>query len=50
MKDFGFDGVDEKTLRRERAKARELRKTRWWQQKISKGVCYYCHKQLSEFE
>ena len=44
MKDFGFDGVDEKTLRRERAKARELRKTRWWQQKISKGVCYYCHK------
>ncbi len=39
---FGFDGVDEADLRREKAKARELRRTRWWQHKIARGVCHYC--------
>ncbi|MCF6290470.1 MAG: HNH endonuclease [Desulfobacterales bacterium] len=39
---FGFDGVDDATLRRERAKARELRKSRWWKRKLAQGVCYYC--------
>ena len=43
---FGFDAVDEATIRRERAKARELRKTRWWQQKTSSGLCYYCNKKV----
>jgi 5-methylcytosine-specific restriction protein A len=47
-----LDGVSEQTIRRERAKARELRKTRWWQQKTASGVCYYCgkivkHRELS---
>lgn len=40
--DFLFDGVDEAVLRRERAKARELRKTQWWRNKVAQGVCYYC--------
>ena len=40
---FEFDGVDEKALRRERAKARELRQSRWWKTKVAKGECYYCH-------
>jgi len=39
---FHFDGVDEVEIRREKAKARKLRKSRWWQQKLSTGVCYYC--------
>lgn len=47
MMDFGLDGVDEKILRRERAKARELRKSRWWQRKIAKGVCYYCRSKVA---
>jgi 5-methylcytosine-specific restriction protein A len=47
-----LDGVSEQTIRRERAKARELRKTRWWQQKTASGVCHYCggrfaHHQLT---
>ena len=37
-----FAGVDDAAVRREKAKARELRKSRWWQGKISKGQCYYC--------
>lgn len=43
---FSLDGVDESVIKRERAKARELRKTRWWQQKTSSGLCYYCHKKF----
>lgn len=35
-------GIDEAEIRRERAKARELRKTRWWQKKTASGTCYYC--------
>lgn len=34
--------VDAKTVEREKAKARALRKTQWWQRQIAKGVCYYC--------
>lgn len=37
-----LDGVDEAQVRRERSKARELRKSRWWQQKTASGECYYC--------
>ena len=39
---FGFDGVDEDVLRTERAKARDLRRSRWWQKKTASGLCHYC--------
>jgi len=39
---FHFDGVDETEIRREKDKARKLRKSRWWQQRLAIGVCYYC--------
>ena len=35
-------GVDH--IKREREKARELKKTRWWQELLNKGLCYYCDK------
>ena len=41
MDDLSID-VDEATIRREREKARALRKQGWWQTRVSKGVCYYC--------
>ncbi len=44
---YGFDGIDEAEIRKERAKARELRKTRWWQQKKASGVCYYCSAKVA---
>ena len=31
-------------IRREREKARQLRKTDWWRALLQKGECYYCHK------
>jgi 5-methylcytosine-specific restriction protein A len=47
---YEFDGIDEAVVRREKAKARELRKTRWWQQKISRGTCYYCGRNFKPSE
>ena len=41
---FHFDGVDETEIRREKDKARKLRQSRWWQQKLAAGICYYCGK------
>lgn len=34
--------VSEQEIRREKDKARELRKTRWWQNRVTQGVCHYC--------
>lgn len=34
--------ITEEEIKRERAKARELRRTVWWKRKISSGICYYC--------
>jgi 5-methylcytosine-specific restriction endonuclease McrA len=42
-----FDCPDEATIRAERAKARELRKSRWWQQKTAPGLCHYCGKKFT---
>lgn len=37
-----FMDVSEEQLRRERAKARELRKSQWWKNRIAAGRCHYC--------
>jgi 5-methylcytosine-specific restriction endonuclease McrA len=47
MEHFSIDGLDEAEIRTERAKARDLRKSRWWQQKTASGLCYYCGKQCT---
>ncbi len=33
---------DQKHILREKAKARELRKSQWWKQKTAAGKCHYC--------
>lgn len=33
---------DDKHVAREKKKARELRKSQWWQQQLQKGKCHYC--------
>jgi 5-methylcytosine-specific restriction protein A len=40
--DFFVPGATEEDIRRERAKARELRNSAWWKRKRSVGVCYFC--------
>ena len=41
--DFQADPVHTK---REREKARALRKTDWWRGQLQKGVCHYCGRQV----
>jgi 5-methylcytosine-specific restriction endonuclease McrA len=38
---------DPKHVARERAKAKELRKSDWWKQELAKGKCHYCGKQFA---
>lgn len=37
-----FVDIPEELLRRERQKARELRRSQWWRNRISTGICHYC--------
>ena len=37
-------------IKREKEKARVLRKTRWWHQKLAKGECNYCGGRFSPAE
>jgi 5-methylcytosine-specific restriction endonuclease McrA len=41
MSDF-YAPVDPDVLKRERARARELRGSGWWKRRISSGACDYC--------
>ena len=45
MNDEGLP-LDPDALKRERAKARELRQSQWWKRKIGTGVCHYCRRQV----
>ena len=38
--------IDPAQVKRERAKARELRHTDWWRAQIARGVCHYCGKNV----
>jgi 5-methylcytosine-specific restriction endonuclease McrA len=33
---------DESAISQEKEKARRLRATRWWMQRIAPGICHYC--------
>ncbi len=41
---------DKKHIARERVKAKELRKSQWWQNKMNQGICHYCGKQFPRDE
>lgn len=37
-----FMDISDEDMRRERNRARELRKSGWWKNKIARGRCHYC--------
>lgn len=41
MKEF-IPHISQREIKIEKQRARVLRKSAWWQNKISKGRCYYC--------
>lgn len=45
-----FLEIDESVIRRERDKARELRKSNWWKNKLAQGNCHYCSGQFKTAE
>lgn len=45
MESFWSD-VSPEEIERERRKAKELRKTAWWKNKRSSGICHYCHQKF----
>ena len=45
MSEF-YAPVDPDVLKRERARARELRESQWWKRRIGDGVCYYCRRRV----
>lgn len=49
MSDF-FIEPDEEEIRRQRHKARELRKSNWWKNRIAAGICHYCGERFSPEE
>lgn len=46
MKDQFITYVSEEDIKRERQKARELRRSQWWKRKCSEGKCYYCGRRF----
>ena len=41
-----MDTVSEREVRREKEKARALRRTHWWDKKIQEGRCHYCREKV----
>ncbi|MFN3395946.1 MAG: HNH endonuclease [Thermodesulfovibrionales bacterium] len=46
MKEQFITYVSEADIKRERQKARELRRSQWWKRKCSEGKCYYCGRRF----
>ncbi|MGM0454271.1 MAG: HNH endonuclease [Thermodesulfobacteriota bacterium] len=38
---------EEEEIKKEKAKARQLRASQWWKRRLAKGVCYYCGRAVS---
>lgn len=43
--DFDIEPSEE-SIRRERQKARELRKQNWWKNRVAQGLCHYCEQKF----
>ena len=42
--------ITEEEVKREREKSRELRKSRWWKNRVALGHCHWCGKQFTAEE
>ena len=50
MSDVYFTPASEAHRKREKDKARELRKSLWWRQQLGKGICYHCEMKFKADE
>ncbi|MFZ0450992.1 MAG: HNH endonuclease [Desulfatiglandaceae bacterium] len=42
--------TSEQDIKREKEKARKLRKSEWWLRRINSGICHYCKRQVGRDE
>ena len=42
MSEYFISDVSEQDIRRERDKSRELRRSRWWRNRLAQGRCHWC--------
>lgn len=49
MDDY-FVKASDSHCRKEKEKARQLRRSQWWRQQLGKGVCYYCEQTFPKEE
>jgi 5-methylcytosine-specific restriction endonuclease McrA len=50
MDEWLYLEADPAHLAREREKARQLRKSAWWQRRVQKGLCAYCGRAVAPRE
>jgi 5-methylcytosine-specific restriction protein A len=48
--DSFYSETDDDEIKKEKAKARELRNSQWWKRKRSSGRCHYCGRQFKASE
>ena len=48
--DTFFSEVDDEVIKKEKEKARRLRKSQWWKRRKSIGICHYCGKKFKPAE
>jgi len=39
--------TDSRRIKKERDKARKLKKSQWWLNQVNRGICYYCEQKFS---
>ena len=44
--DYFISTVTEQEIKKEKQKARDLRKSQWWHRKCAEGKCYYCSVEI----
>lgn len=47
---MNWPDISPEQLRRERDKARELRKSQWWRNRVASGLCHYCGSRVAPGE
>ncbi len=40
----------EEFIKKEKAKAKKLKNTRWWKRQLERGICYYCKRKTNPKE
>ena len=41
---------NKQNIAREKAKARELRRSQWWKNELARGICHYCGEKFESSE